>query len=55
MTGGNIEGATRVLTTATMLAVGKGEFADAFAYVAVLLGIVAVATGAALALQRRWA
>jgi tungstate transport system permease protein len=55
MTGGNIEGQTRVLTTATMLAVGKGEFAQAFSYVAVLLGIVAVAAGVALALQRRWA
>jgi tungstate transport system permease protein len=55
MTGGNIEGHTRVLTTATMLAVGKGEFAEAFSYVAVLLGIVAIVTGAALALQRRWA
>ncbi len=54
MTGGNIEGQTRVLTTATMLAVGKGEFAQAFSYVAVLLGIVAVATGVALTLQRRW-
>lgn len=55
MTGGNIEGQTRVLTTATMLAVGKGEFSQAFAYVAVLLGIVALATGVALSLQRRWA
>ena len=55
MTGGNIEGQTRVLTTATMLAVGRGQFAEAFAHVAVLLGIAAVATGAALALQRRWA
>jgi tungstate transport system permease protein len=55
MTGGNIEGQTRVLTTATMLAVGKGEFAQAFAYVAVLLGIVTVAAGVALVLQRRWA
>lgn len=55
MTGGNIEGQTRVLTTATMLAVGKGEFGEAFSFVAVLLGIVAVAAGAALALQRRWA
>lgn len=54
MTGGNIEGQTRVLTTATMLAVGKGEFAQAFSYVAVLLGIVALAAGVALALQRRW-
>jgi tungstate transport system permease protein len=55
MTGGNIEAHTRVLTTATMLAVGRGEFGQAFAYVAVLLGIVAVAAGTALALQRRWA
>ena len=55
MTGGNIEGHKRVLTTATMLAVGRGQFAEAFAHVAVLLGIAAVATGAALALQRRWA
>lgn len=54
MTGGNIEGQTRVLTTATMLAVGKGEFGQAFSYVAVLLGIVALATGVALTLQRRW-
>ena len=55
MTGGNIEGQTRVLTTATMLAVGKGEFGTAFFSVAVLLGIVALATGIALSLQRRWA
>ena len=55
MTGGNIEGQTRVLTTATMLAVGKGEFGEAFSYVAVLLGIMAVAAGVALTLQRRWA
>ena len=54
MTGGNIEGHTRVLTTATMLAVGKGDFGQAFAYVAVLLGIVAVVTGVALVLQQRW-
>jgi tungstate transport system permease protein len=55
ITGGNIEGQTRVLTTATMLAVGKGAFAEAFACVLVLLGIVAVAAGAAMVLQRRWA
>ena len=54
MTGGNIEGQTRVLTTATMLAVGRGEFGEAFAYVAVLLGIMIVAAGVALALQQRW-
>jgi len=54
MTGGNIEGQTRVLTTATMLAVGKGEFGQAFAYVAVLLGIMAVIAGGTLVLQARW-
>ena len=55
MTGGNIEGHTRVLTTATMLAVGKADFSVAFSYVAVLLGIMAVAAGVAMTLQRRWA
>jgi tungstate transport system permease protein len=55
MTGGNIEGQTRVLTTATMLAVGKAEFGVAFSYAAVLLGIMAVAAGVAMTLQRRWA
>jgi tungstate transport system permease protein len=54
MTGGNIAGETRVLTTATMLAVGKGEFSAAFSYVVVLLGIMAIATGIALVLQWRW-
>jgi tungstate transport system permease protein len=54
MTGGNIEGQTRVLTTATMLAVGRGDFAGAFADVAVLLGLMALAAGVALVLQRRW-
>lgn len=54
MTGGNIEGQTRVLTTATVLAVGRGEFGEAFGLVAVLVGIVAVATGLTLVLQYRW-
>lgn len=54
MTGGNIEGQTRVLTTATMLAVGRGDFTGAFADVAVLLGLMAIAAGVALVLQRRW-
>jgi tungstate transport system permease protein len=53
MTGGNIEGQTRVLTTATMLAVGKADFGLAFDYVAVLLGLMAVAGGAAVVLQAR--
>lgn len=55
MTGGNIEGQTRVLTTATMLAVGRGAFDQAFSDVAVLLGIMFVAAGVAITLQRRWA
>jgi tungstate transport system permease protein len=55
MTGGNIEGQTRVLTTATMLAVSKAEFGLAFSYVLVLLGIMAVGAGVAMTLQRRWA
>jgi tungstate transport system permease protein len=55
MTGGNIEGQTRVLTTAVMLSVGKGQFGEAFSYVAVLLGIMAVAAGVGLTFQRRWA
>jgi len=55
MTGGNIEGQTRVLTTATMLSVGKGDFGEAFGYVAVLLGIMIVVAGVAMTLQRRWA
>jgi len=54
MTGGNIEGQTRLLTTATMLEVGKGEFGAAFADVAVLLGIVAIGALVALVLQTRW-
>jgi len=54
MTGGNIEGQTRVLATATMLEVGKGEFGAAFADVAVLLGIVAIVAGGAFVLQTRW-
>jgi tungstate transport system permease protein len=54
MTGGNIEGQTRVLTTATMLAVGRGDFSGAFADVAVLLGLMLVAAAFALVLQRRW-
>ena len=54
MTGGNIEGQTRVLTTATMLAVGRGDFSGAFADVSVLLGLMAIAAALALVLQRRW-
>ena len=40
MVGGNIPGQTRVLTTATVLEVSKGEFANAMAFSIVLLVIV---------------
>jgi tungstate transport system permease protein len=40
MVGGNIPGYTRVLTTATILEVSKGEFADAMALSVVLLLLV---------------
>ena len=37
MVGGNLSGETRVLTTATVLLVGKGQFEEAIAYGVVLL------------------
>lgn len=40
MVGGNIPGQTRVLTTATILEVSKGEFANAMAFSLVLLALV---------------
>lgn len=40
MVGGNITGQTRVLTTATILEVSKGEFASAMAFSLVLLALV---------------
>jgi len=39
MVGGNIKGETRVLTTATILEVGRGEFETAIALSLVLLGL----------------
>jgi tungstate transport system permease protein len=40
MVGGNLAGDTRVLTTATVLLVSKGEFGRALAYGIVLLAMV---------------
>ncbi|MDQ3045531.1 MAG: ABC transporter permease, partial [Chloroflexota bacterium] len=40
MVGGNIRGETRVLTTATVLAVGRGEFEVAIALSLVLLTVI---------------
>lgn len=53
MVGGNIEGQTRVLTTAAVLATSRGEFALAIAFGMVLLGLAfAVNLGLTLAAQR---
>lgn len=53
MVGGNIEGQTRVLTTAAVLATRRGEFALAIAFGIVLLALAfAVNLGLTLAAQR---
>jgi len=54
MVGGNIRGETRVLTTATVLEVGRGEFATAVALSLVLLALTyTVALSLTLLQQRR--
>jgi tungstate transport system permease protein len=53
LVGGNIEGSTRVLTTAIVLETRKGEFALAIALAAVLLVIAFAINAAALQLQQR--
>jgi tungstate transport system permease protein len=53
LVGGNIEGATRVLTTAIVLETRKGEFAMAIALAAILLAITFAINAAALLLQQR--
>lgn len=53
MVGGNIEGQTRVLTTAAVLATSRGDFALAIAFGIVLLALAfAVNLGLTLAAQR---
>ncbi|MGB5049281.1 MAG: ABC transporter permease, partial [Caldilineaceae bacterium] len=51
--GGNIEGRTRVLTTAIVLETGKGNFALAIALSLVLLGLAFAANFAIVRLQGR--
>lgn len=53
LVGGNIEGSTRVLTTAIVLETRKGEFALAIALAAILLAIAFAINAAALQLQQR--
>jgi tungstate transport system permease protein len=51
--GGNIPGQTRVLTTATVLELSKGEFANAIAFSLVLLLLVYAVSAALTWLQQR--
>jgi len=53
LVGGNIEGSTRVLTTAIVLETRKGQFALAIALGIILLGLTFLANIAMLALQGR--
>lgn len=51
MVGGNIQGSTRVMTTAIVLETRMGNFAEAGALVVVLIGIALLVNGALTALQ----
>jgi tungstate transport system permease protein len=53
MVGGNIRGQTRVLTTATVLETGKGNFDVAIALSVILLGLTFLVNWALTALQQR--
>jgi tungstate transport system permease protein len=53
MVGGNIKGQTRVLTTATVLESGKGEFGTAIALGLILLVMAYLVTSALTVLQQR--
>jgi tungstate transport system permease protein len=53
MVGGNIQGHTRVLTTAIVLETGKGEFALALALAGWLLALALAVNAAILGLQGR--
>lgn len=51
MVGGNIQGSTRVMTTAIVLETREGNFAEAGALVLVLIGIALIVNGVLTALQ----
>jgi tungstate transport system permease protein len=53
MVGGNLEGSTRVLTTAIVLETSRGEFASAIALSIILLGLAFLVNAALTALQQR--
>ncbi|MBE0695643.1 MAG: ABC transporter permease [Anaerolineaceae bacterium] len=52
MVGGNLEGSTRVLTTAIVLETARGEFASAIALSIILLGLAFLVNAALTALQQ---
>jgi tungstate transport system permease protein len=52
MVGGNLEGSTRVLTTAIVLETSRGEFASAIALSIILLGLAFLVNFALTALQQ---
>jgi tungstate transport system permease protein len=53
MVGGNLEGSTRVLTTAIVLETSRGEFASAIALSIILLGLAFLVNAALTSLQQR--
>jgi tungstate transport system permease protein len=53
MVGGNIKGSTRVLTTATVMEAGKGEFDQAIALGLILLGLTFAVNALLTHIQQR--
>ena len=53
MVGGNLQGSTRVLTTAIVLETSRGEFASAIALSIILLGLAFLVNAALTTLQQR--
>ena len=53
MVGGNIKGSTRVLTTATVLETGKGNFDIAIALSLILLAVTFLVNWALTSIQQR--
>jgi tungstate transport system permease protein len=53
MVGGNIKGSTRVLTTATVMETGKGNFDTAIALSLILMVLMFAVNGALTHIQQR--
>jgi tungstate transport system permease protein len=52
MVGGNLEGETRVLTTAIMMYTQMGEFENALGLAAILVGLMLIVAGLLTAVQQ---